>query len=307
MSPMLDINIQNETDQLEAVVLGVADSPGPVPKLEEALDPKSKEFIKLGAYPIEADMVEELEAFEEVLKKHKVDVFRPRILDDVNQIFTRDIAFVIGNKIVVGNILNARKDEIDAIQFILRKIDPERVIEMPENARAEGGDIMPWNEKLFIGYSEQEDFEKYRVSRTNKAGVDFLKEKFPDLEVHAFELVKSDDNPRQNALHLDCCFQPIGKDQAILYPGGFKNPHDVELIRNYFGKDNIIEITRQEMYKMFSNIFSISPGVIVSEKSFIRLNDELRDRGFTVEEIPYSEISKQEGLLRCSTMPLIRK
>jgi len=25
-----------------------------------------------------------------------------------------------------------------------------------------------------------------------------------------------------------------------------------------------------------------------------------------VEEIPYAEIAKQEGLLRCSTLPLIR-
>ena len=29
-------------------------------------------------------------------------------------------------------------------------------------------------------------------------------------------------------------------------------------------------------------------------------------KGITVEEIPYAEISKQEGLLRCSTLPLIR-
>jgi len=26
-----------------------------------------------------------------------------------------------------------------------------------------------------------------------------------------------------------------------------------------------------------------------------------------VEEIPYAEIAKQEGLLRCSTLPLIRE
>ncbi|MEY2703223.1 MAG: hypothetical protein RLY43_1861, partial [Bacteroidota bacterium] len=39
---------------------------------------------------------------------------------------------------------------------------------------------------------------------------------------------------------------------------------------------------------------------------FTRLNNWLRKKGFTVEEIPYAEISKQEGLLRCSTLPLIR-
>lgn len=304
---MLDIFIPNETNTLKTVVLGVAESPGPVPSSEEAYDPKSKEFIKLGAYPTEEDTLREMDAFEKTLRKYGVEVLRPRILDDVNQIFSRDIAFVVRDKIVVANVLEDRKDEIDAIQYILRMIDPSRIIEMPDNVRAEGGDIMPWNDKLFVGYSEPEDFKKFRVSRTNKAGVEFLKNSFPEFEVHAFELVKSDENPRQNALHLDCCFQPIGIDQAILYPGGFKNPADVEFLRGYFGNENIIEISRDEMYKMFSNIFSISPEVIVSEKGFTRLNNELRDRGFTVEEVPYSEISKQEGLLRCSTMPLIRE
>jgi N-dimethylarginine dimethylaminohydrolase len=58
---------------------------------------------------------------------------------------------------------------------------------------------------------------------------------------------------------------------------------------------------------MNANVFSISENVIVSEKGFTRLNAELRKRGFTVEEVPYAEVSKMEGLLRCSTMPLIRE
>ena len=60
------------------------------------------------------------------------------------------------------------------------------------------------------------------------------------------------------------------------------------------------------MYEMNANIFSISNKVIVSEKKFIRLNNELRKKGFIVEEVEYSEISKMEGLFRCSTMPLTR-
>ncbi len=60
------------------------------------------------------------------------------------------------------------------------------------------------------------------------------------------------------------------------------------------------------MYNMHSNIFSISEKVIVSEKSFTRLNQLLRKKGFIVETITYSETSKMEGLLRCSTMPLKR-
>jgi N-dimethylarginine dimethylaminohydrolase len=58
---------------------------------------------------------------------------------------------------------------------------------------------------------------------------------------------------------------------------------------------------------MNSNIFSISEDVIVSEVGFTRLNEALRNLGFTVEEIPYAETGKMGGLLRCSTMPLLRE
>ena len=58
---------------------------------------------------------------------------------------------------------------------------------------------------------------------------------------------------------------------------------------------------------MGSNIFSVSPEVIISEKGFTRINSELRAMGFTVEEVQYAEVGKMEGLLRCSTMPLRRK
>lgn len=304
---MLKLHVVNETAKLEAVVLGIAQSPGPVPTLDDAYDPKSKEFIRLNQYPKEKDMITEMEAFAEVLENHGVQVYRPKLLEDVNQIFSRDIAFVISDKLIVANVLEDRAEEIEAIAYLIDQVPQDQLIEMPEEVRVEGGDVMPWNGHIFMGYSEAADFAKYKVARTNKEGVEFLKASFPTWDVHAFELVKSDEDPRYNALHLDCCFQPIGHDQAIIFPGGFKNEKDVAFLRNHFGHDKLIEITREEMYHMQSNIFSISPEVIVSEKRFTRLNTLLRERGFTVEEVPYFEIGKQEGLLRCSTLPLRRK
>ena len=44
-----------------------------------------------------------------------------------------------------------------------------------------------------------------------------------------------------------------------------------------------------------------------SENNFDRLNNWLRSQGYTVETVPYSEISKMEGLLRCTTLPLKRR
>ena len=106
---MLQLNINDEISPLKAVVLGIAKSSGPTPTLEEAYDPKSKEHIKAGTYPLEADMIKEMEAFREVFEKYGVKVFRPEVLEDCNQIFTRDIAFVIENKLIKANILPDRE------------------------------------------------------------------------------------------------------------------------------------------------------------------------------------------------------
>ncbi|MBT8308604.1 MAG: amidinotransferase, partial [Maribacter sp.] len=105
---MLYLNIKDETSKLRAVVLGTAKSSGPVPNPEDAYDPKSLEHILAGTYPEEEDMIEEMEAFAKVFKKHGVEVFRPEILLDCNQIFSRDIAFVIDDKLIKANILPHR-------------------------------------------------------------------------------------------------------------------------------------------------------------------------------------------------------
>lgn len=304
---MIDVNVKDETSRLRAVVLGTAQDFGNTPAPEEAYDPKSREHIIKGTFPKEEDLVKEMQGFQHVLEKHGVKVYRPEILKDYNQVFSRDIGFVIDDKFVRPRILKNRMHEIDGIQYLLDQMGNGNIMEVPEGVRMEGGDVMPWNDHIFVGYSEPEDFNRYVVARTNAAGVRFLKEHFPHRRVRAFELKKSDDDPRDNALHLDCCFQPIGRDEAIIYKGGFKKTEDFEFLVGYFGRDKVIEITREEMYEMNSNVFSISPEVIVSETSFTRLNGILKERGYTVETIKYSETSKMEGLFRCSTLPLFRE
>lgn len=303
---MLKLNVKNETSRLRAVVLGTAKSNGPTPKIEEAYDPKSLEHIKAGTYPVEEDMVKEMEAVAKVFEKYDVKVYRPELIENCNQIFARDIAFVIDDVFVKANILPDRENELEAIQYVIDQIDPNKLIRPPEEAHIEGGDVMLWNDYIFIGTYRGKDYPDFIVARTNQAGVDYIKEKFPHKKVKSFDLNKSQTNPYDNALHLDCCFQPIGKDKAILHKEGFRDETEFEWLLNFFGKENCFIITKEEMYNMNSNIFSISENVIISEQNFTRLNTWLRKNGFTVEEVPYAEIAKQEGLLRCSTMPLIR-
>lgn len=304
---MLQLHVQDETSQLRAVVLGTAESNGPTPKPEEAYDPKSLEHIKAGTYPIEADMVPEMNAFETVLKKYGVTVFRPQLIPDYNQIFTRDIGFVIDNIFIKSNILPDRERELDAIQYVIDQIQPTQVVRPPEEVHIEGGDVMLWENYIFVGTYKGSDYKDYITARTNMHGVEYLRKLFPNKIVKEFDLVKSKLEARDNALHLDCCFQPVGKDKAIIYKRGFREEADYLFLLQLFGKDNLFHIKRKEMYHMYSNVFSIAPDVVVSERKFKRLNNWLRNNGFTVEEIPYAEIAKQEGLLRCSTLPLIRE
>ena len=300
------MHINNETSRLRAVVLGTAESNGPIPTMEEAYDPKSKEHIKAGTYPKEEDMVKEMEAVASVLKKYDVEVFRPKIIEDYNQIFTRDIAFVIDDKFIKSNILPDRDQEIEAIDHVMKQIDPSKIISLPEDAHIEGGDVMPMGDYIFVGTYKGKDYKDFITARTNRQAVEALEKEFPEKKVISFSLKKSNTIAKDNALHLDCCFQPVGRNKAILYKEGFLIEEEYEWLVNFFGKENIYEITRDEMYEMNSNIFSISEDVVISEKGFTRLNTWLREQGITVEEVPYAEIAKQEGLLRCSTLPLIR-
>jgi N-dimethylarginine dimethylaminohydrolase len=304
---MLQLHVQDETSRLRAVVLGTAESNGPTPKPEEAYDPKSLEHIKAGTYPIEAEMVPEMNAFETVLKKYGVTVFRPQLISDYNQIFTRDIGFVIDNIFIKSNILPDRERELDAIQYVIDQIQPAQVVRPPEEVHIEGGDVMLWENYIFVGTYKGSDYKDYITARTNMQGVEYLRKLFPNKIVKEFDLVKSKIEARDNALHLDCCFQPVGKDKAIIYKRGFREEADYLFLEQLFGIDNLFHIKRKEMYHMYSNVFSIAPDVVVSERKFHRLNKWLRKNGFTVEEIPYAEIAKQEGLLRCSTLPLIRE
>jgi len=303
---MLELNVNDETSPLKAVLLGTAKSNGPVPDPDDAYDPKSREHILAGTYPEEEDMITEMDTVVKIFDKYGVDVYRPEVIENCNQIFARDIAFVIEDKLIKSNILPRRDQEINAINGLIRQIDQKKVINLPAGAHVEGGDVILNNDYIFIGCYTGKDYSHYITARTNVYAVEAIRKLFPDKKVKSFELVKSNTNAHENALHLDCCFQPVGENKAIICKDGFLHEKEYLWLVNYYGKQNIFEITKEEMYQMFSNIFSIAPQVVISDKHFKRLNDWLKQQGIIVEEVSFTEIGKQGGLLRCSTMPLVR-
>ena len=304
---MLKLNVNNETSKLLAVVLGIAKSNGSPPKLEECYDAKSRENILANTYPLEKDMIKELKELEDVLVKHNVKVYRPEIINEYNQIFSRDIGFVIDDFFIVANILPERSKEISAIDNVINLISEKRIINLPQECHVEGGDVILHNDYVFIGTYNGDDYTSFKTARTNYEAINFLKERFSEKKIISFDLIKSDIDPTKNALHLDCCLQPVGNNKLVACPEAFFKRDQYEWLINHFRKENILEISLNEMSEMHCNFFSIDTNIVVSEKSFTKLNNWLRSFDILVEEINYKEISKQGGLLRCSTLPLIRE
>ncbi|CAM3393065.1 dimethylarginine dimethylaminohydrolase family protein [Elizabethkingia occulta] len=304
----MKLNITNETGRLRSVVLGQPQSMGDTPELKDSYDAKSYQSIKKEIYPVENDIISEMNAFEKVLQKYNVEVFRPEIIKDYNQVFSRDVAFVIDDKMIISNIIEDRADEQEAYRKIFEKVPWRNIINLPESAHIEGGDVIVWNDFLFVGTCYSQDYRSYKTARTNEYAIEILKEYFPHKRIIDLDLKKDDKNPKKGILHLDCTFNPIGKDKCIIYKDGFVEESDYQLLLDIFGEENCFIINNEEMVAMVPNIFSIDHDIVVTDGSFIRLNQHLREKwNFTVEEIPYREVSKMGGLLRCSTMPLVRE
>ena len=303
----MQLHITSETGRLKEVILGLPYSNGPVPSLDETFDSKSYESVKNGVYPLESDIIREMEAFATVLKKYGVKVYRPSLVTNCNQVFSRDVGFVIDDKIIVSNIIPDRQAEIDAYESVYRNIHYKNIYNLPEAVHVEGGDVVLYNDIIFLGQYNFADYSSLKTARTNALALDYLKMIFPNKKIVPLNLRKNDTDPYDGILHLDCTFMPVGRGKAIIYRDGFINPRDADHLVGFFGEGNVFELTKEEMYWMNSNIFSISEDVVVVEEHFTRLKAWLEEQGITVETVPYREISKMGGLLRCSTLPLVRE
>ncbi|MBO3697637.1 dimethylarginine dimethylaminohydrolase family protein [Roseivirga sp. E12] len=286
----MKIQVSNETAPLEVVILGIANDMG----APLDINPVSKSHMLNGTYPVESDILNELATFEKALLEANVQVLRPRNLEGVEQIFTRDIGFAIDNKFVIANMREpVRQKEFPGIEQLLSDVPKSDVLRLPDDVLVEGGDVIVHNDYVFVGISR----------RTNMAGYEFLKNHFQDKSVHALPLEVTD-SPQTNILHLDCAFQPVGEKSAIIYEEGFKSRPEV--LYDLFDEDDFIRVSLEEKQRMFPNIFSVSPTKVIVEEQFHRLKEELASRGIETVDVKFKETSKLSGLLRCSTLPLRR-
>lgn len=240
----------------------------------------------------------EFEQFIAVLQQHEIEV---RVPDAVapfvyDQLTPRDIGITIGNQFLLCNMVKkSRRYEAAGIFKIINKMDGKKpaVVIPPENDMLiEGGDVVLDHDKIFVGVSQ----------RTNQKGFDFLEQTFAD----DFELIKLECQSLEegeNVLHLDCTFNRIGTDKALIYPPGFKKiPEEIM-------KYDLIEVNDEEQSLLGTNVLSLNESTIISRKhtKLDNLNDRIRNRGIDVIELPFDGACATGGSFRCCTLPLIRK
>ena len=303
---MIEVKVDNEYSALKSVILGLAEDMGDPPKVFDVYDPRSLYHIKNNSYPSEVDVKKDVESIYKILIKHNVDVLRPDNIKNCNQVFARDLGFSISNIFLQSNIVPNREEELVGVSGIINDLDAG-VVKLPDYMHIEGGDVVIHNDKLFIGTYSGEDYSELITARTNQESISYLEKMIPSKEIMSINIKKSNTDVFENVLHLDCCFQPIGKRKAIICPDSFVNKSDVEYLIGYFGKNNTYLAYGQEAYMLISNLLVISPEVIVSDKRFSKINTWLEKNDFFVEKISYENVSKMSGLFRCSTLPLLRE
>jgi len=247
---LINISVSDETSPLEAVILGTARDLGTpfmnyvdpakwsseiAPEEDLITDPKSRLHLMQGTYPLETDLRNENDHFLRILAKHNVKVFQPITLASTNQIFTRDIGFVIDDVFIKSNMGTIeRRQEFFAIRDIVSQIAQE-VWFPPATVTVEGGDVMLLNDKVFVGQAAKGS-EGLRCDRTNPAAIGYLQHKFPQKEIIPVPLIKSDRIATKNCLHLDCAFQPIGqKNGCIIFLEGFEDRSQAEELMDFCG------------------------------------------------------------------------
>ncbi len=262
----MNLNIKNEYDTLKKVILSLVD--------DEYLD-EHKELLS-------------------ILNKYNVEVLFSNKIDNAKyQMFTRDPFIVIKDKILLCRMKESiRQLEEHSIDDILSKIDDDKKIYVPDGVYIEGGDVIVHNGTLFVGQ---------KGNRTNEEGLEFLKEIFPEYKIVSLDMI----NPSKYIplVHLDCLFNPISNDTAIVYKEGF-TLKSFKLIESMF--TNLVLVDSREQEELACNVFSLGSKTLIVQERHKRIIDILVNLGFKVETMKHYESVNETGYTRCLTCPLER-
>jgi len=322
---MSDVFVESEFAPLRTVVLTRSEVAISKAMLEGKgtafLPPGGSQNLTVGgdfreAYP-ERQLAWEKERdnFGDVLRKHGVEVLRPRMLtaaekaaaggDGYSNFFVRDPFFTIGGVVIEGSLrfLHRRREVLPVRDIITERVYPAQCTYVatprPEIAAAdddtlgpgpflEGGDVLVLGKHVFVGTSGL---------ASNALGARWLS-KLLSPSGYTVEVVRL----KPNVLHLDCALGLVREglmvvcEEALLdgIPTGLKS----------WVK---IPVSLEEATNLATNGLPINPGVYVTDPAFRHIGERLQRLGIDVEYVDYQISRSFGGAFRCSTQPLLRR
>jgi N-dimethylarginine dimethylaminohydrolase len=223
------------------------------------------------------------EEFIEKLEEHNVEVIHlPASEQFPEQVFTRDIGFTLGDDIFIAEMgREIREGEEKALEKWLQSTDT--LYNKLRTNKIEGGDVII--DRHTVGIS----------SRTSMDAVRELSKKLPDHEVIPIPF-------NEEYLHLDCVFNILSSTVALIFPRAL----DDETVRMLAERYTLIEVSEEEQFTLGTNVLSIGDKKVFSLPQNTDVNKKMRDFGFNVIEVDFSEIIKSGGSFRCCSMPVER-
>ncbi|MFB4210814.1 dimethylarginine dimethylaminohydrolase family protein [Shouchella sp. JSM 1781072] len=201
------------------------------------------------------------------------------------QVFMRDSGFTIENVLYVARMESEiRQGEEKELANFLKAID--RPFQPIQEGTIEGGDVIVTEDVIYVGAS----------GRTSSNSLSMLEQNHGSKQ---FQWVPFD----HKYLHLDCVFQPISKHEALVYPEAI----DSEAYQLLSERYDCIEVSKEEQFNLSVNVLSIGEKRILALPQNKKTNQALRDRGYTIIEVDFSEIIKSGGSFRCVTLPIHRQ
>jgi N-dimethylarginine dimethylaminohydrolase len=270
---------KNEYDELKRVILCQPQ----YMTIRDVINETQKEFKDEGIHIKLA--LEQHGEFVRTLEANGVEVILlPYHKKFPEQVFTRDIGFTLGQTIFVAKMAHdVRIGEEDVLKQWLD--DEEMSYYNLAEDRIEGGDVIIDEDTIYVGLS----------NRTHLQAVEHLQSLLNQYDVKAIPF-------KERYLHLDCVFNVISLDVALIYPPALTK-EDIDLFSSRY---ELIEVSEDEQFTLGTNVLNIGNKKILSLPINKQVNQKLRDRGFEVIEVDITEIIKSGGSFRCCTMPILR-
>lgn len=200
------------------------------------------------------------------------------------QVFTRDIGFVLGHQVFAADMahdLRIGEERVFIDYLENNKVTYTNLV----GDKIEGGDVLIDGNTVYIGIS----------NRTNENAIQHLQTLLPTFDV--IDIPFTD-----KYLHLDCVFNILSPNEALIFPGEI----DKDKLKHLATRYDLIEVSEEEQATLGTNVLSIGEKRVLSLPINKEVNQKLRERGYEIIEVDITEIIKSGGAFRCCTLPLLR-